>query len=321
MALALLCLSSCYYNKKRNRVPDAQYSQRMRRLVGFSGTHHYSVNYNFIVKADSLMLLKQQPEELLGHLKTDSVALHRHDHIVVADIRIIPSSKGDSVWVQVARDQATFGWVQESHLLPRVVPADPISQFISVFSDMHLLISLIVISVIGFAYIMFYIYKKNAKIVHFNDIDSFFPTLLTINVACSATFYASIQLFAPAVWRHYYFHPTLNPLSVPPLLSVFLISVWSMLVVALAALDDVRRQLPFGDALLYLCGLAGVCAINYIVFSISTLYYIGYVFLAAYVFFALYRYLFYSRCRFVCGQCGEKLHHKGRCPYCGAINE
>lgn len=47
--------------------------------------------------------------------------------------------------------------------------------------------------------------RKNAKIVHFRDIDSFYPTLLAIIVACSATFYASIQNFVPDVWRHFLF--------------------------------------------------------------------------------------------------------------------
>jgi hypothetical protein len=110
------------------------------------------------------------------------------------------------------------------------------------------------------------IYRHNAHIVHFNDIDSFYPTLLCLIVASSATLYASIQTFNPELWKHFYFHPTLNPFSVPLALGVFLSSVWAMLIVGLAAVDDVRHQLPFGDAVLYLGGLAAVCAVNYIVF-------------------------------------------------------
>ena len=59
------------------------------------------------------------------------------------------------------------------------------------------------------------------------------------------------------------------------MLGVFLALVWSILIVGLACVDEVYHRLPFGEALLYLGGLAGVCALDYIIFSVSTLYYIG----------------------------------------------
>jgi hypothetical protein len=133
--------------------------------------------------------------------------------------------------------------------------------------------------------------KQNAKIVHFNDIDSFYPMLLALIVAASATFYASIQMFAPEAWRAFYFRPSLNPFSQPLLLSIFLASVWAMLIVGIAALDDTVHRLRFNDAVLYLCGLAAVCAFNYILFSISTLYYIGYILLIVYIVFAVRLYI------------------------------
>ena len=317
---ALLAFTSCYSNYGHRSVLTG-YSERQRDSISFYDKHHYTNNYNFVVKSDSLVLLRQQPEELLSHFDTDSVVVYRHDNLVVADIRVLPADSVDSVWVQLARDQETFGWTHESTLLKKVEPDDPISQFISTFSDIHLLIFLGIIALMGSAYLMRKIAKKNAKIVHFNDIDSFYPTLLAILVASAATFYASIQLFAPETWRHFYFHPTLNPFTVPTILSIFLVSVWAMLIVALAVVDDVRKQMPLGEAVLYLCGLAGVCAIDYIVFSITTLYYIGYILWAAYIFFALQRYWFHARCCYVCGNCGAQLHRKGRCPYCGMWND
>ena len=317
---ALLAFTSCYSNYGHRGVLTG-YSERQRDSISFYDKHHYTNNYNFVVKSDSLVLLRQQPEELLSHFDTDSVVVYRHDNLVVADIRVLPADSVDSVWVQLARDQETFGWTNESTLLKKVEPDDPISQFISTFSDIHLLIFLGIIALMGSAYLMRKIAKKNAKIVHFNDIDSFYPTLLAILVASAATFYASIQLFAPETWRHFYFHPTLNPFTVPTILSIFLVSVWAMLIVALAVVDDVRKQMPLGEAVLYLCGLAGVCAIDYIVFSITTLYYIGYILWAAYIFFALQRYWFHARCCYVCGNCGAQLHRKGRCPYCGMWND
>ncbi|MCD8203339.1 MAG: zinc ribbon domain-containing protein, partial [Prevotella sp.] len=196
----------------------------------------------------------------------------------------------DSVWVQVARDQSTFGWIHESEMLPCVVPNDPISQFISIFSDIHLLIFLIIISVISIAYLMRTISKRNAKIVHFNDINSFYPTALALVVALSATLYASIQRFVPDLWLHFYYHPTLNPFIVPPILSVFLVTVWAILIIGIATIDVVRSLLSAGNAFLYLCGLVSVCAVNYIVFSITTLYYVGYGVFVAYFFYSFYRY-------------------------------
>jgi hypothetical protein len=60
-------------------------------------------------------------------------------------------------------------------------------------------------------------------------------------------------------------------------------------IVAIATIDDVRHHLPLGEAILYLGGLAAVCAFDYVVFSVTTLYYIGYLLLIAYFVFALYR--------------------------------
>ena len=96
--------------------------------------------------------------------------------------------------------------------------------------------------------------------------------------------------------------------------------VWVMLIVAIAAIDEVRKALPFAETILYLGGLAAVCAVNYIVFSVTTLYYAGYLLLIVYYVFALRSYI-QHRVRYTCGNCGATLHHKGRCPHCGAENE
>ena len=164
-------------------------------------------------------------------------------------------------------------------------------------------------------------FRRNAKIVHFNDINSFYPTLLAVIVALSATLYASIQTFTPDAWQHFYYHPTLNPFNVQPVIGMFLVSVWAIFIVGLAVVDVVRNILPTGEALLYLCGLASVCAVNYIVFSISTLYYIGYPMFAAYLYFALRMYFTRFRCAYICGKCGARMNKKGRCPVCGTMNE
>ena len=289
--------------------------------LAFRVKHHYSQGFNFIVTADSLMLLRQQPEEAVNKMKTDSFAVKEGKEVAVADIRILPNDKQDSVWVQIATEDFAFGWIHESRLLKQVDPADPISEFISTFSNIHLLIFLIVISIMGVGYLARKILKKNAHIVHFNDISSIYPTLLAVVVALSTAFYASIQLFAPETWREFYFHPSLNPFSQPLLLNIFLVLVWAMLIIAIATIDDVRRLLKSGETLLYLSGLGAVCAVNYIVFSVLTLYYIGYPLLIAYIYYAFRVYLRKTSETYYCGNCGMRLHRKGRCPHCGAVNE
>ena len=318
--LMLLC-SSCYHQNTKNINENLLDSVGQNDSSHFKATHHYSSNYNFVVKADSLVLSKQQPEETLSHLQEDSLVVYKNDHLVVADIRIMSADSIDSVWVQVARDQQTFGWIHESKLLPNVVPDDPISLFISTFSDIHLLVFLVIIVLISVYYIMRKLLSASLPIVHLRDINSIYPTLLVLLVATSATFYASIQLFASQVWHHFYFHPTLNPFSVPLPLNLFLLSVWAILLIGLAAIDDVRHLLPLGDAVLYLCGLAAVCAVNYIIFSVSTLYYIGYPLLIVYVYWAIKRYIKMPRIKFVCGNCGMPLEKSRRCEHCGALNE
>ena len=319
---ALMVLSGCYQHGARNyRLPRAFHvSERLIDSLSFFSTHHYTNNYNFVVKADSLPLIRQLPEETLNGMQTDTFSVKKGEHLVVADIRIIPADSIDTVWVQLANDTSAFGWSRESNMLPKVMPDDPISEFISAFSDTHTLIFLVIVVIIGASYLLWMVFRRHAYIVHFHDIDSFYPMLLCLIVASSATFYATLQMFAPQLWQHFYFHPTLNPFSVPWVLGAFLLSVWVMLIVAIAAVDEVRHALPVGEAILYLGGLAAVCAVDYILFSSTTLYYVGYLLLVAYYIFALCRYLRH-RARYVCGNCGARLHHRGRCPRCGAENE
>lgn len=321
--LVVLTLASCYQHRGVDvrRLPkNFHFTERTIDSLSFFSTHHYTNNYNFVVRGDSLVLLKQQPEEYLAGMQTDSFAVYKGDHVVVADICMVPADSIDSVWVELANDTSAFGWTRESNMLPKVMPDDPISEFISDFSNSHLIIFLAIVALFGAGYLIWKMLRKKAYIVHFHEIDSFYPTFLCLLVSASATFYATIQMFFPTLWQHFYFHPTLNPFSVPPVLSAFLFSVWAMVVVAIAALDDVSHHLPAPQAILYIGGLAAVCAIDYIVFSVSTLYYVGYLLLIAYICFAVRRYL-KNRTWYYCGNCGHKLHHKGRCPYCGAVNE
>lgn len=285
-------LGSCYHrhNQRQQHAALIEYSDRQLDSISFSTTHHYTNRFNFLVFKDSLMLTRQQPEEVMSGLETDSFAVKKNHLLVVTDIRMVPQDSIDSVWVQLATEDNSFGWSRESNLLKQVVPDDPISEFIMTFSNVHLLIFLVIIVFFTLIYLVRKIFHSNGKIVHFNDIDSPYPTALVLLVSLSAAFYATIQTFEPETWRHFYFHPTLNPFAVPKILGFFLASVWSILIVGLACVDEVYHRLNIGDALLYLGGLAGVCALDYIVFSVTTLYYIGYVILVAYIYFAIRAY-------------------------------
>jgi len=297
--LTVIVLTSCY--NKGPITPDAwDLTSQQIDSISFYTTHHYTQNYNFVVTGDSLVLVAQQPEDMSvpdvvsmeilsesGELKKDSVTIHKNERIVVADIKTLPADTIDSVWVKVARDQLTFGWIHEKELLSKVSPDDPISQFIDMFSNIHLLAFLAIIVMVGVAYGIRRLMRLGAKIVHFNDIPSFYPTLLCLLISSSAVLYSSIQLFDAEMWRHFYYHPSLNPFALPFWLGLFVISVWTIVIVAIATIEDVTRHLPLGSAILYLGGLFGICAVDYVVFSVGTLYYIGYPLLIAYYVFAI----------------------------------
>lgn len=307
-------LFSCYNHGQQT--PDAwDLTKQQIDSISFSTTHHYSQNYNFLVRASSLPLADQWGEHAF-----DTLYVTKGERVVVAEIQTVPEDSIDSVWVKVARDQVTQGWIRESELLVGVSPDDPISQFIDAFSDTHLLIFLAFCVIVGGAYAMRRLLRRRAYIVHFNDIDSFYPTLLCILIAALATLYASIQTYGAEQWRHFYYHPSLNPFTLPLPLGLFVASVWAFIIVGIAAFDDTLRRLPVADALLYFCGLGAVCAVLYVVFSILTLYYVGYPLLVVYVGFALWRYECFAHFRYQCGHCGERMHKKGRCPHCGTLN-
>lgn len=298
LLMSAMSLTSCY-----------------KQETGFTATHHYNQNYNFVVKADS-MVIYENPDTAIY----DSIIVYRGDQLVVAEIKTISNDTIDSVWVKLARDQMSQGWTRECDLLNGVAPDDPISQFIDLFSNNHLLLFLALVVIVTASYGLRKLYCRDAYIVHFHDISSVLPTMLAILVATSATVYATIQNFAPENWRHFYFHPTLNPFAVTPVIGLFVSLVWALIITGIAVVEDVMRRLPFGSAVLYLLGLAAICAVDYVVFSIFTLYYIGYVLLIAYIWFAVSR-LRLVLARYVCGNCGKRIPRLGKCPHCGAVNE
>lgn len=316
--LALLLLVSCY--QQETGTSDAWVEEVETDSMSFYTTHHYTVDYNFIIRADSLYLIVQQPSEVINGMMVDSIIVKRYDRLVVADISLMPTDTIDSVWVEVIRDPQTVGWIHESQLLAGVSPDSPISRFIDFFSNKQKLIMAAILVVVTAVLVVYRLLHRRAKMVHFNDIDSFYPTCLALLVAASSVFFTTIQMAEPESWRHYYYHPTLNPFIVPLHIGLFVGSIWAILVVAIATANDVQHRLSASQAIIYYIGLLGVCAFNYVVFGITTYYYIGYPLLLLYAGYALWRYFRYSRARYVCGNCGEHMHQKGICPRCGMRN-
>ncbi len=289
--------------------------QRTKDSLTYLAEHHYTLNANFEIEADSLPL-GQLP--IKGVFKN----VYKGDRIVVAEFMTYAGDSIDSVWVKVAHNQEIQGWVRESDLLRSSVPVDPVSKFIHLFSDEHT-VWFVGIFLVFIVYILFRAYrKKQVKLVYFNDIDSIFPMLLCVLLAFAAMLYGTMQSFYPATWEHYYFNPSLNPFRLPPLLGMFIASIWLILVVALAVLEDLFRQVSAVNALFYLLGLLVVCMVCYLFFIYTTAYYVGYLFfllLIGRVTVRMRRSLGIYKYR--CGNCGAKLRDKGECPYCGAFNK
>lgn len=159
------CLTGCYYshpastdgwNDPEGRVDSAS----------FSASHHYAHNFNFKVTADSLVLAENQPGTISEFGLNDSCTLYRRDKIVVADIIKIPSNQADSIWIKVARDQTTQGWINEQMLLESAIPNDPISSFIHYFSDTRLLVCVSILGLALMVILIRIIRRRKVRIVH-----------------------------------------------------------------------------------------------------------------------------------------------------------
>ena len=278
----------------------------------FRLTHHYTENFNFLVKADSLRLVPRQ-----GDTQMDTCMVYDDNLLVVAQIHLQlaqDSLAQDTVWVKVARDQQTMGWVEEGELLRSVIPDDPISQILdSLTYSRGVWMSLFVLlGIIGLWL---------ARRIKPLSIPSFSPILMLMLVAVIASLYASVQNFAPEYWLEYYFHPTMNPLLLPPVMAVLVSLVWALLIVTVAVFIEVYRYLNFQHALIYLFQLGGLCMVVYLIISWTTLIYVGYLLLPLFILFLLYFYKRRIHCTIQCGNCGRPLREKGICPTCGAVNE
>lgn len=282
------------------------------------GTRYYDIDYNFVLASDSLVLQEERPLHLLIMPEgADSFVVYRDDPLVVAQIEVIPEDSIDSVWVKVARDQLTQGWVHESTLLQSVVPDDPISQGIHLFSNRHAIATVALLVVALSAWLFRRMRRRRFHLVHIDDIASPYPMLLCVLFAAATVLYTTIQMFVPDIWVEFYFNPTLNPFGQPTMLSLFLFLAWLIVILTLATLDEVRRSLPAGEAILYTLSLLAILAGIYLFFSLTTQYFLGYFLWMLYAVLSLWQYLRRHRPRYRCAHCGAPLHDLGNCPKCG----
>lgn len=303
LLLLLPLLFSCYYQEE--------------------DTTLYAIGDNFELCVDSLSLQSSQP---LHNQPIDTLCeqlnVYFGDPLVVAEKLVIPEDSVDSVWVKLARDQFTMGWTHQRCFLESVVPDDPISQFIHLFSIRHLGIFAILFAISLMVLLWQVFSSKHPHVFFLRDILSPYPTFLLITLAASALLYAGIQHYVPETWLLYYYHPTLNPFGLPLILSLFLCSVWILLVLTIATIDEVLRQLPAGEAVLYLLSLLGCCIITYLFFTFAALSPgVSYILFALFVLVLVLRYVRNSRPRYLCGSCGRRLKQLGKCPYCGTENK
>lgn len=250
-------------------------SQQQADSIIFRITHHYSLNFNFLVKSDSLTLVPRE-----GDIISDTCIVRAGDIVAVADIKIIPSDSIDSIWVKVASSQVNMGWIPEHELLKGTTPDDIISEIIDMLSGSRI-IWMTLLALLGISGL---IIKKKGKStfekIHdfgfLNQMNSPYQYVFLIITAVLASYYATIQNFVPEFWQEYYFHPTLNPLVLPPTMATLLILAWLVIITFLAVIDEVYHNFYFIPGITFLRKLLGVAMLVYLLVSWTTLIYIGY---------------------------------------------
>ncbi|MDY5687707.1 MAG: zinc ribbon domain-containing protein, partial [Bacteroidaceae bacterium] len=160
----------------------------------------------------------------------------------------------------------------------------------------------------------------HSRVFLLNDIASVYPTLFMVVLGGAAVLYAHIQRFEPDMWVRFYFHPTLNPFSLPLMLGIFVLLFWLLLILFLAAVDEVFSQLSFAEALFYMSTLLGMSMCLYTLFTMAAFYWAGIILYFVFALVALIRFFLYFRPRYLCGRCGSKMHSLGTCSHCGAHN-
>lgn len=248
-------------------------TQAQADSLNFRLSHHYTNNFNFVVKADSLPLLNSEPilSSQYVELQGEEAYMYvmRGDIVAVADIVV----NGDTAMIKVARDQTTMGWIPEPLLLAGTTPNDTISILIDRLAR-HRFLWMTVMAL--FSLLCLRVRLKGKREVS-KTFDTFYPSLFIMLVSIMACLYANVQMWAPEFWQEYYFHPTLNPFLLPPALAALVSLVWLIVVVLLALLLEVYKYLDFVDGIRLVMQTLGLSMLAYLLVAFTTRIYIGYI--------------------------------------------
>lgn len=274
-------------------------------------TRPYPINTNFHVLKDSLYLVSLP-------LK-DTIHILKGEELVVAEMMVVPEDSIDSIWIKVARDQESIGWIREQTLLAQSVPSSPVSQLLHLLSSPSLSYVLWTVFLLSVGWLIRKGRLKTIFSLRYREVYSIFPSLLWWVTSLTAVCYQSILRFSPIAWEQFYFTPTLSPFETSPWISVLLICLWSCILCILAWIEDSRRSKPIR---LYDAGGVLILSICSYWLLISVWIYVAYLLFALQSFY-LYKLLkiWYQPMRYFCGECGEAIQEKGICPHCGALNK
>ena len=330
----------------------------------FRLTHHFTIDDNFKVLADSIRLVPREDEqsdtsyayrdEILVVVKIKRNLISQDDSLELsqADVNLMhsmekanlelenqsgapeasqvsqqedslmASAPPDTVWVKVANGANDMGWITESTLLNHTVPNDSISELLQSLTNTRLLWmgGMLLLGVLG-VYIHRRFNKRKVQMVKIDEMDSLYPFLFIMLVATLACLYASVQNFMPEYWQEYYFHPTLNPFLLPPVMAVLVILVWLIIIVFIALFMEIYNHFTFLRGAAYFLEIIGASMLIYLFISWTTRIYIGYLLFVVLVWFLWVLYNGYVKYKYQCPKCGEKVRKKGKCPNCGIMLE
>ncbi|MBQ9177147.1 MAG: U32 family peptidase [Bacteroidaceae bacterium] len=250
-------------------------TQAQADSLNFRLSHHYTNNFNFVVKTDSLPLLTSEP--ILSSQNAEQKPEDAYTYVVRGDIVAVANiiMNGDTAMIKVARDQITMGWIPEPQLLAGTTPNDTISILIDRLARYRFLWMTVMAL---FSLLCLRMRAKGQGRIS-KSFDTFYPSLLIMLVSVMACLYASIQMWAPEFWQEYYFHPTFNPLNLPPALAALVSLVWLIVVVMLALMLEVYKHLDFMDGLRLMMQTLGLSMLAYLLVAFTTRIYIGYIIL------------------------------------------
>lgn len=259
--LAMSIVISCTY-QPRSTHSDWALSPQQLDSIKFSELHHYNVGYNFVLSADS-MQLRSAPSNYTLNLDyaPDSAMLVKGEDFVVTEIFRNPVAEGksDSIWLRVGSDEVPLGWVSESEMLSNATPVDPISQFIHWCKSNDVLILMVFVAIYFICILMMRSRKTFPFVVSHNKI-SIYPVAFLICIAIAGTLHAFVFRFSYDSWQEFYFHPSLNPFCLPPLMALHIGSVWLCLLLYLSSYFELKSRIPTGQLALTMiaflfCGL------------------------------------------------------------------